>query len=169
MARPDLSHVPGYYHKYIAQVNAEDVTEALEQHVNYFERYLKTIPPIKWEYAYSPGKWTIKEVIQHIIDSERVFAYRALRIARMDPTPLPGFNENLFALNANANKRKISDLVDEFSLVRSSSLALFRSFEDEQLNKIGVANDQPISVEGIGFIIAGHALHHVNVINERYL
>lgn len=169
MARPDLSHVPKYYHKYIAYVNADGINEALEQHVNFFESYLKNLPLSKWEYAYSPGKWTIKEVVQHIIDSERVFAYRALRIARKDPTPLPGFDENMFALNANANKRKVGDLVDEFSIVRSSSLALFKSFGEEQLNNIGVANDQPISVEGIGFIIAGHALHHVNVINERYL
>lgn len=169
MAKPNLSNVPEYYHKYIEQVNADGVMEALEQHRQFFDHYLENLPPAKWEYAYAPGKWTIKEVVQHIIDSERIFAYRALRIARKDPTPLPGFDENMFALNARAKKRKTSELVDEFSIVRNSSLALFRSFDDDQIKSIGVANEQPISVEGIGFIIAGHGLHHVNIINERYL
>ncbi|HET6994304.1 MAG TPA: DinB family protein [Chitinophagaceae bacterium] len=167
--RPDLSRVPVFYHNYISQVKQDELEEAFRAGTADFLQFLKSIPRSKYDYRYAEGKWTIKEVLQHIIDGERVFAYRALRFARKDTTPLPGFDENTFAENAKTDKRKWNDLVDEFKAVRDSSERLFASFDEDQLDAAGTANSNPVYVLGIGFIIVGHALHHMKIIKERYL
>ena len=123
----------------------------------------------KFDYRYAEGKWTIKEIIQHIIDTERILAYRALRISRNDSTPLPGFDENNYANNTAANTRSLQDLLTELSAVRHSNLLLFKSFSKEQLLSRGIASDQPISVRAIGFMLIGHQKHHQKVFAERYL
>lgn len=123
----------------------------------------------KRSYRYAEGKWTIKEVLQHIIDAERVFAYRALCIARKDATPLPGFDENVYAENCKAEQRKWKDMINEFIAVRLSSESLFASFDDEQSETSGTASGKSIYVAAIGFIIAGHAIHHSKVVKEKYL
>jgi uncharacterized damage-inducible protein DinB len=123
----------------------------------------------KFDYRYAEGKWTIKDIIQHVIDTERIFAYRALRISRNDITPLPGFEENDYVENTKANERGIQDLLAEFSAVRYATLFLFKSFSEEQLKRIGTASGTAISVRAIGFIIIGHQKHHQNVFQERYL
>jgi hypothetical protein len=123
----------------------------------------------KFDYRYAEGKWTIKEIIQHIIDTERIFAYRALRISRNDQTPLPGFDENDFANNTAAQTRGLQDLLTEFSAVRHSNLLLFKSFSDEQLLQVGIASEHSISVRAIGFILIGHQKYHQKVFEERYL
>jgi hypothetical protein len=123
----------------------------------------------KFDYRYADGKWTIKEIIQHIIDTERIFAYRALRISRNDQTPLPGFDENDFANNTTAQTRGLQDLLTEFSAVRHSNLLLFKSFSDEQLLRVGIASEHSISVRAIGFILIGHQKYHQKVFEERYL
>ena len=130
---------------------------------------LKSIPPEKHDHRYAEGKWTIKEVVQHMIDGERVFTYRALRFARKDDTPLPGFDENLFAQTAKADKRSWNDLVEEFAALRKSTESMFASFDNEQLEQSGVANENSNYVLGIGYILAGHVNHHCQVIKERYL
>lgn len=169
MARPDLSRVPEYYHGYIGMVTENEVLSALEKGRKRFNRLLEGIPRKKRSYRYAKGKWSVRELVQHVIDAERVFAYRALCFARRDPTPLPPFDENEYAINSKAEGRKWKDLVREFNLVRDSSIVLFRSFDEEQLESAGTANNKSIYVLAIGFIIAGHAAHHAGVLRERYL
>ena len=154
---------------YIQAAGDEDLYEDLEISLHAFIRFVQDIPMDKFDYRYADGKWTIKEIIQHIIDKERVFSYRALRISRNDKTPLPGFDENEFALNTNANDRHLQSLLTELSIVRQGTLALFKSFSEEQLKRIGTASDNQISVRAIGFIIIGHQKHHQTVFQEKYL
>ena len=154
---------------YIQAAGDEDLYEDLEISLHAFIRFVQDIPMDKFDYRYADGKWTIKEIIQHIIDTERVFSYRALRISRNDKTPLPGFDENEFALNTNANDRHLQSLLTELSIVRQGTLALFKSFSEEQLKRIGTASDNQISVRAIGFVIIGHLKHHQKVFQEKYL
>ena len=167
--RPDLSRVPSFYHNYIRQVPQDELLEAFNAGTPAFVQFIENIPLIKREYRYAAGKWTIKEVLQHIIDAERIFAYRALRFARKDGTLLPGFDENSFAINARADKRDWDNLIAEFKAVRMASEYLFASFDENQLDAEGTANNNSIYVLGIGFIVVGHSLHHMNVIKEKYL
>lgn len=169
MPRPDLSRVPEFYHNYINQVEEDDLMDALQKQTRSFLRFLKEIPKDKRNYRYAEDKWTIKEVLQHIIDAERVFAYRALCFARKDATSLPSFDENSYVINSKADQRKWKDLVKEFEAVRQSTTTLFDSFDDNQLETSGTASGKPTYVLGIGFIIAGHTNHHINVTKERYL
>ncbi|MFI5132810.1 MAG: DinB family protein [Chitinophagales bacterium] len=169
MPRPDLSRVPEFYHNYIRQVPESDLMEAFKTESPAFIQFMENIPLSKYDYRYAEGKWTLKEVLQHIIDAERIFTYRALRFARKDSTPLPGFDENHFAETSKAALRKWDDLLEEFKAVRKSSEYLFRSFDEEQLESTGISNKHSIYVLGIGFIIVGHSNHHRNVIRERYL
>jgi len=167
--RPDLSRVPLFYHNYISQVPQDELSEAFNVQTPAFIQFIENIPPDKYDFRYAEGKWTVKEVLQHIIDAERIFAYRALRFARKDPTSLPGFDENTFAANAKADKRDWNNLVEEFKSVRMSSEYLFASFDDDQLDAAGTSNNHSIYVLGIGFIVVGHSMHHVKVFKERYL
>ncbi len=167
--RPDLSRVPVFYHNYIAQVAEDNLGEAFKaQHKTLFE-FLASIPGEKHDHRYAEGKWTVKQLLQHMIDAERIFAYRALRFARKDNTPLPGFDEVLYANNATAEDRKWSDMLDEFRALRISNEFMFRSFNAEQLEQSGNANGNPVYVYGLGFIMIGHAQHHGNILRERYL
>ncbi|HEV8283313.1 MAG TPA: DinB family protein [Chitinophagaceae bacterium] len=167
--RPDLTRVPSFYHNYINQVPANDLMTAFKNQTPIFIDFIKSIPANKINYAYAPNKWTIKEMLQHIIDAERVFCYRALRFARKDPTPLHGFDENLFAQNSKADKRNWDDLIEEFKIVRLATEWLYRSFDDEQLEATGVANNASNYVLAFGYISIGHSIHHTNIIKERYL
>ena len=146
-----------------------DLIKGLENGLKQIEFLIPTLPIEKLEYRYAFDKWTIKDIIQHIIDAERIFSYRALRISRNDQTPLAGFEENDYVVNTNANARTIEDLFNEIKLVRQSTLILFKSFSKEQLKRLGVASNHPISVRAIGFIILGHQQHHFKIIAERYL
>ena len=169
MPRPDLSRVPEFYHGYISKVKENDLMSALQNSTSELFSLLKAIPKEKHDYRYAEGKWTIKEVVQHMLDGERVFTYRALRFARKDDTALPGFDENLFAQTAKADKRNWNDMVEEFTALRKSTEAMFASFDNEQLEQTGIASENSIYVLGIGFIVAGHVNHHCQVIKERYL
>jgi hypothetical protein len=162
MHRPDLNRMPAYYHKYINQAREDDLMSALKTST-------LAIPPDKQDHRYAEGKWTIKEVIQHIIDIERVFTYRALRFARKDPTNLPGFDEKVFSASANADKRKWEDIVDEFTSLRKATELMFGSFDDEQLESAGTASNVSMYVLGIGYIIVGHCEHHLAILKEKYL
>ena len=123
----------------------------------------------KMNYAYAPGKWTIKDMLVHLSDTERIFVYRALRFSRGDETPLPGFEESLFAANARANEREKEDIIREYSLVRESSIAFVESLSDEALDRRGLANNNLLSVRYIVNLIYGHHKHHLNILRERYL
>jgi len=169
MPRPDLSRVPEFYHGYISKVKENDLISALRNSTSELFSLLKAIPKEKHDYRYAEGKWTIKEVVQHMLDGERVFTYRALRFARKDDTALPGFDENLFAQTAKADKRNWNDMVEEFTALRKSTEAMFASFDNEQLEQTGIASENSIYVLGIGFIVAGHVNHHCQIVKERYL
>lgn len=165
----DVSRVPAFYNNYIRQIQAMGLMEAFEKYSKEWIDFLKNIPAEQWNYAYAKDKWTIKELVQHVIDAERIFSYRALRIARKDQTPLPGFDENAYAPNSKAERRTKEDLVEETEIVRRSTLKLFENFDDEQLDASGIASGGSTYVKGIGFIILGHAKHHQNIMEERYL
>lgn len=169
MAKIDLNRIPEYFHKYVNLVQDDNLHTAFNKNSETFIDFLKKIPAEKLDYRYAEDKWTIKEILQHIIDAERVFAYRALRFSRNDDTPLPGFNENHFAKFSSASDRKWEDLVEEFSAVRRSTELLFTSFNESQLNSEGVSNTKSVYVMGIGYICVGHCLHHQKIIEERYL
>jgi len=169
MPRPDLQMVPEFYHKYVNKVHNEDVKKAIEDNTEETVRFLQAIPDEKWNYRYADGKWSIKEMIQHIIDGERIFSYRALCFARGEKTSLPGFDENDYADASKADRRSKEELIREFEAVRQGTQLLYAAFDEEQLASIGTANNNPISVNAIGYIIVGHIKHHLAVLQERYL
>jgi hypothetical protein len=169
MPRPDLSRIPEYYHRYINQVNEDELAAAFAWQSKAIQPLLRNIPVDKIDYRYAEGKWTVKELLQHLIDAERIFAYRALCFARKDDTPLPGFDENMYAENCMVSARDWNEMLDEFWTVRKTTELMFNSFNKEQLDASGVASNSPTYVLGIGFIIAGHLNHHVAVLKERYL
>ena len=158
-----------YFFPYISVLGDVTLIEELEISLHEFIRFVQNIPMDKFDYRYAEDKWTIKEIIQHVIDTERIFAYRALRISRNDQTPLPGFDENEYSNNTEANKRGLQDLLTELSAVRHSNIFLFKSFSEEQLQRTGIASNADISVRAIGFIMIGHQKHHQNIFEERYL
>jgi len=159
---------PAIYSGYIETITG-DVMELLNDQVTSFPEFLAGIPAGKSEYAYAEGKWTIKEVVGHVIDTERIMAYRALRFARNDTKELIGFEQDDFVANARFNERSLENLAEEFVLVRKSNLMLFRSFNDHELARKGIAAERLISVRAFSYIIAGHLNHHRNIIRERYL
>ncbi|MDH3321866.1 MAG: DinB family protein [Flavobacteriaceae bacterium] len=160
-----------YYQSYIEVLlnNEKDIITNLEDSLLEFEQLLNNLEPPKQLFQYAEGKWTIKEIIQHIIDTERVFNYRALRFARKDTTELPGFDENLYVANCHANQRDYKKLLEEFISLRKSTIALYQSFDDKVLLFKGKASGNFMSVRALGFISSGHLLHHLQVIKSRYL
>lgn len=161
--------VPEFYHQYIRQVDAANLEEALAQHATALPRLLSNIASQQWDYRYAPGKWSLKEVVQHIIDTERIFCYRALAFARGETLSLPGFDENSYAAHSAADRRTKESLLEEFDAVQKATRLLFASFDAAQLSAVGTANNNRLYVEGIGYIIAGHCRHHLNMLSERYL
>ncbi len=169
MPKPDLATIPEYYHKYVRLVQEDSVADALANNAKKTTSFLLAIPEDKWMYRYAEGKWSIKELVQHMIDTERIFSYRALCIARGERASLPGFDENTYAAASAADHRSKDELLEDFFAVRKSTVLLFQSFADDQLKRVGIANNNPVSVDGIGFITAGHVSHHLNILQERYL
>jgi len=131
--------------------------------------YYKRIPSSKYDYRYNPGKWSIKEILNHIIDGERIFSFRALWIARGCEIELPGYDENLFSRHSDADSRPFEKLIEEYSSVRVSTRLLFQSFNEQMLKRTGVFDNKFASVKSLGYLIIGHELHHIRVINEKYL
>ena len=158
-----------FYSTYISMVDEVDLVEELEISVHEFIKFIQNIPLDKYDYRYAEGKWTIKDIIQHLMDAERIFAYRALRIARNDKTPLASFEENDYADIAGANERSIRDLLTELAIVRQSTIALFKTLSEEVLQRVGIASGFEVSVRALGFIIIGHQKHHEKIFKERYL
>jgi hypothetical protein len=158
-----------FHRTYLTYLGDEPVMKALKKNSRQFKKLLSEIPGKKVDFAYAPGKWTIKEMLQHIIDAERVFSYRALRFARKDATPIPGFDEKEWAAHAEASRRKWEDLVDEFKAVRKATERLFASFGPDQWLSVGTASNQSSNTLALGYLCSGHVIHHMRIIRERYL
>jgi uncharacterized damage-inducible protein DinB len=169
MARPAPQDAAEFYHGYINMATGNSLAEVMVNHTAEIKNFYSDLPEDKADYAYADGKWTMKELLQHITDAERIFAYRALRIARKDATPLASFDENAYAQNANAKNRKLQSLKDEFNAARHATDLMLQSFDEDQLNAKGTASNKSITVNAIAFIIYGHLLHHKKIIEERYL
>lgn len=169
MSKPIAGTYPIEMDNYIKHVNAGSVSEALAIYSNHIFQFFAGISADKAMHSYAKGKWTLKELLQHIIDSERIFAYRALCIARQDATPLPGFEENDYADNSKANNRTWQSLLDEFEATRKSTNLLLLSFDEGQLSNAGITNGSRNTVNAIAYTLIGHILHHINIIKERYL
>jgi uncharacterized damage-inducible protein DinB len=169
MSRPQAGEYNSFFERYINQTKAQNAHALLEELTAVLENFYTGLPESKADYAYAPGKWTLKEVLQHVTDAERIFSYRLLRIARNDATPLPPFEENDYVVNADANKRSFDAIKQEFLAVRRSSNLLIESLTEAQLNHRGIVSGTETSANAIAFILFGHLLHHKAVIEERYL
>jgi hypothetical protein len=167
--RPHADEHAPYYGKYIARVPDGDLVSLLREQLMDTVALLRGVSPDRADFAYGPGKWTIKEVVGHLVDVERVMAYRALRFARNDRTELPGFDENTWAVNSDAASRTLGDLLEEFQVVRSSTIHLAKHLSADALARRGSANGQEVSVRALFYIIAGHERHHADLLRERYL
>lgn len=169
MTRPDIENVLPFYKAYVDLVKDQDLLHALQQAGKQVQELLETLPEEIGTYRYQEGKWTVKEVLSHMMDAERVFAYRALRFSRKDETPLHPFEENDYAPLANAHSRTIEQLRGEMRRLRATTIDLYASFTPEMLQRVGTASNKKISVLNLGYIIAGHDLHHRKILMERYL
>ena len=158
-----------YFEKYTALVPEKDILSALLNQSKILNDFFGSVSEEKAEYAYAAGKWTLKEMLQHLIDTERIFGFRALSIARKETVTLNGFDENSYVINSSANRRTWAELVNEMKILRESTSLLFSSFTEEMLNTAGNFSAATASVNTIGSIIVGHFYHHLNIANERYL
>ena len=165
----NLDTIPPFYKGYVKLVEHPDIVQALRISGYRTMEMIHSIPEAKADFRYAPGKWSIREVLCHMLDGERIFSYRALRFARNDQTPLAGFDENAYAPHLNAGSRTLTQLGDEMQHLRTTTVDLFMSFSEEMLKRKGTANNNELTVGAIGIIIAGHEMHHVGVIRERYL
>lgn len=166
---PDFNTLPTFYTKYVSHVQNQNLMDALQTSGALTAELILSIPEEKGEFRYAEGKWSIKELVCHMMDAERIFCYRALRFSRNDKTALSGFEENDYAPEANAHGRTLQQLVSEMKNLRTSTIDLFASFTPAMLQRTGEANKNPISVINLGYIVAGHETHHRNVLIERYL
>lgn len=167
--RPQQSSYPDYFEHYITLVAENDLKSALAANWQQINNFISALAEEKGNFAYAEGKWTIKQVIIHLIDTERIFAYRALRFARRDPQQVVSFDENEYAAAANPATRTLPDLLYEFDTVRKASISLYNSFPEDTLLRSGRTALGHVTVLALGYMICGHALHHLRVINERYL
>lgn len=168
--KPREAEYPAYAYIYSDLLPDDGLILAhLENNLRSTKKFVASIPKARLLHRYAEGKWTIKEILGHIVDDERIYVYRALRFARNDSTELPGFEQDHYAQYSEANKREITDLLDEFALVRRSTIAFFKSLDNTALMRTGVANGNRVSVRALAYHIAGHELHHMNIIRERYL
>ncbi len=169
ITKPEAGEFNPYYGKYIALVPAGDVVADMESHGKSLAAFLRGPASSRASHRYAPGKWSVKEVIGHIADAERIFAYRALRAARGDATPLASFDENAYVPAGDFDQRGLEDLVREFEAVRAASICLFASLSEATAKKVGTASNAPISVRALAYIVDGHGRHHEGILRERYL
>ncbi|QJW88019.1 DinB family protein [Spirosoma taeanense] len=169
MKKSEIPVMPEFFDRYINLAEDLNVVDALNQTASFDQLMPAETLEALGDLRYAPGKWTVRDILQHIIDNERIMTYRALRFARNDQTTLPGYDEELLGANAQATRRTLADLYAEYALVRQSSIALFKSFDREMLLRSGTCYNRTISVLALGFVLVGHPIHHVNIIRERYL
>jgi len=169
IARPTADEFAPYYGTYVGKVPGEDARPVLVAQRHGTAAFLAAIPEAKAGFRYAAGKWSVREVIGHLADAERIFAYRLLRIARGDATPLASFDENLYVPNGQFERRSLADMAAEFATVRDATLSLVHGMDAEALARMGMASQKPVSARALAWIIAGHEIHHLAVIRERYL
>ncbi len=169
MKRPEKNEYPENFDQYIKLIPGENVIRALESQMLELQALVSDLPSEKEDYAYAPGKWTIKEVLGHLIDAERVFGYRVLRFARGDSQALPGFDDKKYVPAGKFNKRSFYDLAHEFSVLREANIILIKNLGEEELSMRGTADELEMTARALIFSIAGHSAHHVRTIKARYL
>lgn len=167
--KPAVTEYPAYFTKYIELVATDDLLQELQNSGKQTIATLEGLSEAEASFRYAPVKWSIKEVVGHIVDTERILSYRALRIARGDVTPLPGFDESTYVSLANFSERPLSSLLQSFSIVRQSTIDLLEQFPEDAWSRVGIVSNNEITVRALGFIVAGHELHHLRVIVERYI
>lgn len=169
MTTINLQEVPAFYQNYVRQVMHMDMQEALIATRTQMNDIIDNLPPEKEDFAYAPAKWTVKELLCHIIDAERIFVYRALCFSRNDKTNLPAFDENAYVPESNASLRTIQSIRQEMNNLRASTIDFFASCNEEMLGRSGTANNTRISVRALGYVVSGHAAHHLSILKQRYL
>lgn len=169
MTRPEKTEYAEFYANYIALVEDADVVAALEKQIGDVQNLFAGMPAEKENFRYADGKWTVKELLGHLIDGERVFSYRALRISRGDETPLAGFEENEYVAGGNFADSNFADLLEEFSALRRANVLMFKNFSEAMWRRVGTASDAAVSVRALAFMMVGHVRHHTNILRERYL
>lgn len=169
LTRPQDGEFFSHFQVYIDQVPEGDLLELIEQQPEQLLLELGEISEEQGNFRYADGKWSLKEVLGHMVDTERIMSYRLLRIARGDTTPLPGFQEELFVSNGQFDQRSVTEILQDFSVVRKSTLSLVQNLDDTAWVRMGTASGGPVSARALAYIIYGHALHHFKIIRERYL
>lgn len=166
--KPQVGEFNPYFDKYISKIPEGDVLTLLQTQNQETVRLLSNVPETRAEFRYAPDKWSIKEVVGHMCDTERIMTYRALRVGRGDTKPLPSFDQDDYIKPAHFERRTLADLVQEFQLIRQTTLVLFRNFDEEALRRMGTASEAPISVRALVYIVAGHERHHLSILREKY-
>lgn len=168
MRRPEITEYAEYYHGYVSAIPETDVISVLGSQMGELRNELQGLPEEKGTFAYADGKWTIKEVLGHLIDAERVFAYRLHRFSHGDTTPLSSFDQDIYVTNGRSHGRTFADLLEELELQRRSNISLIKSLLEADWDLTGIASDNPVSVRALAFIMAGHVRHHLGILKERY-
>lgn len=168
MLKPNNEELSGYLSNYVNLVTENNLLIALENSKIDTIKLFSEISSDLESYRYAPGKWTVKEVLQHIIDAERIFSYRALRFSRLDSTELNGYDDDFYVKNSDVKMKTLKDLIEEFELVRNASISMFKFMNDKQLDYKGVANGNKVSARIIGYTLIGHNIHHNQVVSEKY-
>ena len=169
MRRPETNEYAPFYEGYIKDVIGNDPFRNLENQYQEIQSILQSLPEEEANFAYAEGKWTVKEVLGHMIDTERIMDYRALCISRKDKQSLPGFEQDDYVQEANFKERTITNLLEDYRIVRKSTISLFKNFTENMLNQRGVANDKEVTVLALLYIITGHEMHHLKILKEKYL
>lgn len=169
ISAPDPSEYDEFFNNYISNANTDDLLSALAASEEYIVNFMLSVKEQQLKHRYQPGKWSIKEMLVHMADTERVFAYRALCFARKDKTELPSFDENAYAEASKADNRSITSILAEYAAARQSTIEMFKAFDEEMLDHAGIASGRRVTVRALGFAILGHEIHHLNIIKQRYL
>ena len=169
MKRPDIKEYDPYYETYVSLVSGDDVMPLLETQMQALRPLIDPLAEEKGTLSYADGKWTVKELLSHIIDGERIFAYRILRISRGDQTPIEGFEQDGYIENSNANNRLFSDLLDELEHQRQANLRMLKNLSEADAERLGTASEKTVSVRALAYIMAGHVEHHIQILKDRYL
>jgi uncharacterized damage-inducible protein DinB len=169
IAPPETSEYAPYYGRYISLVQSDDILPTLQKQLSVTKALLSSLSEQQANRRYAPDKWSIKQVLGHLIDSERIFAYRALRIARADQIPLEGFEQDDYVRAGNFESRSLSDLLEEYETVRAATVTLFRNLDAAAWSRHGIANNNQVTVRAVAYIIAGHEVHHMQIVTSRYL
>jgi len=169
MSRPEKTEYAEYYEKYVSLVTEREIVAAMQNQIAEFTDIFALITEEQGTFAYAPDKWSINELVGHLIDGERVFAYRALRFSRADKTPIEGFDQDDYVANGDFNSIKLADLVDELSMLRRANILFFKNLTAEMRIQTGTASSAEVSVRALAYIMVGHIRHHLKILNERYL